>query len=85
MIALLVRLGDVKVGVLEHFDDESQKFTFTAEYRSALIDSRPVLGQIFEDRFPHPVTVNHSEIRLDRILLSSLGLRRRPCGSFHIV
>jgi hypothetical protein len=28
---------------------------------------------------------NHSEIRLDRILLSSLGLRRRPCGSFHIV
>ncbi|MCA9123912.1 MAG: type II toxin-antitoxin system HipA family toxin [Planctomycetaceae bacterium] len=57
MSALLVRLGDVEVGVLEHFDDESQRFTFSDDYCSALIDLRPVLGQIFEDRFPHPITV----------------------------
>lgn len=57
MSALLVRLGDIEVGVLEHFDDESQRFTFSAGYCSALVDSRPVLGQIFEDRFPHSITV----------------------------
>lgn len=57
MSALSVRLGEVEVGVLEHFDDESQRFTFSADYCSALIESRPVLGQIFEDRFPDPITV----------------------------
>ncbi|MEO8495599.1 MAG: type II toxin-antitoxin system HipA family toxin [Planctomycetota bacterium] len=57
MGALLVRLGGVKVGVLECFGDESQEFTFCDEYCSALIGARPVLGQIFEDRFPHPISV----------------------------
>ncbi len=58
MGALLVGLGDVKVGVLECFEDERQGFTFCEEYSSALIGSRPVLGQIFEDRFPHPISVD---------------------------
>ena len=55
MGALLVRLGDVEVGVFECFEDESQRFTFCEKYSSALVNSRPVLGQIFEDRFPHPI------------------------------
>lgn len=58
MGALMVRLGDVEVGVLEGFDDERQQFTFCEAYCNALIGSRPVLGQIFEDRFPHSIRVD---------------------------
>jgi serine/threonine-protein kinase HipA len=53
--ALSVSLGDIEVGVLEHFDDESEAFTFSKSYLSAHIDHRPVLGQIFEDRFPRSI------------------------------
>lgn len=58
MSALLVRVGDVEVGILEAFEEENQRFTFVDSYRSALMDSRPILGQIFEDRFPHAITVD---------------------------
>ena len=58
MAALLVRVGDFEVGVLEHFDDESQRFAFCPSYVAALNDSRPVLGQIFEDRYPNSIHVD---------------------------
>ena len=58
MAALLVRVGDFEVGVLECFDDESQRFSFHPRYISALSDSRPVLGQIFEDRYPNSIHVD---------------------------
>ena len=57
MTALLVRVGDWEIGVLEHFEDESQRFSFSPGYVSALRDSRPVLGQIFEDRYPKAIYV----------------------------
>ena len=57
MSALQVLLGDIEVGVLENFEDESERFTFAEGYLSAFIERRPILGQIFEDRFPDPITV----------------------------
>ena len=57
MSALQVLLGDTEVGILEHFEDESERFTFSDSYLSALIERRPILGQIFEDRFPDPIDV----------------------------
>ena len=58
MAALLVRVGDFEVGVLECFEDESQRFSFHPSYISSLNDSRPVLGQIFEDRYPNSMHVD---------------------------
>jgi serine/threonine-protein kinase HipA len=58
MAALLVRVGKFEVGILECFDDESQRFSFHPRYISALRDSRPVLGQLFEDRFPNSIHVD---------------------------
>ncbi len=57
MSALQVLLGDTEVGILEHFEDESERFTFSDSYLSALIERRPILGQIFEDRCPDPIDV----------------------------
>ncbi|MEQ1828470.1 MAG: HipA domain-containing protein [Pirellula sp.] len=57
MSALRVRLGDVDIGVLEHFDDESEAFTFADEYLESHINARPILGQLFEDRIPKPIHV----------------------------
>lgn len=58
MGALLVQMGGLKIGVLECFDDESQRFSFHPDYLSALSDARPVLGQLFEDRFPRSIQVD---------------------------
>jgi serine/threonine-protein kinase HipA len=58
MAALLVRVGDFEVGVLECFHDESQLFSFHPRYMSSLNDCRPVLGQIFEDRYPNSMHVD---------------------------
>lgn len=58
MAALLVRVRDVQVGILECFHDESQRFSFCPGYASALINARPVLGQLFEDRSPDPIRVD---------------------------
>ena len=57
MSALQVLLGDIEVGILEHFEDESERFTFSDSYLSALIERRPILGHIFEDRSPDPIDV----------------------------
>ncbi|MEM1228848.1 MAG: type II toxin-antitoxin system HipA family toxin [Planctomycetota bacterium] len=52
------RVHGKAVGVLEAFDDESQCFTFDQSYCDSLIDERPVLGQLFEDRFPASIYVS---------------------------
>ncbi len=57
MNALSVYLGDVQIGILEKFEDEAETFTFSEAYIESHIDSRPILGQIFEDRFPRPIQV----------------------------
>lgn len=57
MTALLVGVRGCDVGVLEHFEDESQRFSFCPQYLSALRAARPVLGQIFEDRYPNAIHV----------------------------
>ena len=57
MSALRVWLNAIEVGVLEHFDDESESFTFAEQYLDAHIDARPILGQLFEDRIPKSIHV----------------------------
>ena len=37
MNALEVRIGETRVGILERFDDEKQRFRFCDEYINALI------------------------------------------------
>ena len=58
MNALAVSVCEVQVGVIERFDDEKQRFSFCESYVNAFLKSRPVLGQIFEDRFPDPILVD---------------------------
>jgi serine/threonine-protein kinase HipA len=48
--ALEVRLGSVRVGLLERFDDEAYVFSFDPGWLT--MPDRPVLGQIFEDFRP---------------------------------
>lgn len=53
MRALEVRVGSVQVGLLEHFDEWTYRFSFDQSWlRDPL---RPVLGQFFEDRRPHEI------------------------------
>lgn len=54
---LSVTVHDVEVGVLEVFDEHSHRFTFSPSYTSRTIETRPVLGQIFEDRMPASIDV----------------------------
>lgn len=68
MRALSVYLGDVEVGLLEHFDNESEVFTFSDNYISAHIESRPVLGQMFEDRLPKSISVGGPISWFDHLL-----------------
>ncbi|MFC1759222.1 type II toxin-antitoxin system HipA family toxin [Planctomycetota bacterium] len=56
--ALRVSLDDIEVGTLEYFENERQRFTFAPGYRAAFLTNRPILGQIFEDRFPEPIEVD---------------------------
>jgi serine/threonine-protein kinase HipA len=58
MDALAVSLSDVKIGILERFEDERHCFSFCKEYIDSFLKSRPVLGQIFEDRFPNSIFVD---------------------------
>ena len=58
MNALKVELGTIEVGTLEMFADCAHRFTFSEGYISRLLPDRPVLGQLFEDRFPHSVDVD---------------------------
>ncbi len=50
MDALEVWLHGAAVGLLERFPDEEYRFSFDADWLADL--SRPVLGQLFEDRRP---------------------------------
>ena len=68
MRALSVSLGGVEVGLLEHFENESELFTFSDNYVSAHIESRPVLGQMFEDRLPRPISVGGPICWFDHLL-----------------
>lgn len=77
MNALAVRVGEIKIGVLERFEDEKQRFSFCDEYINALISSRPVLGQIFEDRFPAPISVDGPICWFTHLLPQGVMLRWR--------
>ncbi|MCG8652429.1 MAG: hypothetical protein MI861_21490, partial [Pirellulales bacterium] len=55
--ALDVFVADQRVGVLERFDDESQRFSWADSYLQMPRQDRRVLGQIFEDRIPEPIYV----------------------------
>lgn len=76
MRALSVYLGELEVGLLEHFDhDESEVFTFSENYIDAHINTRPVLGQFFEDRLPKPISVDGPICWFDHLLPQ--GMMRR--------
>ncbi len=77
MRALAVSVGGVQVGVLEHFEDERQRFSFTDSYVNALLKSRPVLGQIFEDRFPNSINVDGPLCWFAHLLPQGVMLRWR--------
>lgn len=68
MKALSVNLGEIQIGLLEHFEDESEVFTFSESYLESRIDSRPVLGQLFEDRMPKPIHVGGPIAWFDHLL-----------------
>ena len=53
MSALEVLLGDIRVGLLERFDDEEHVFSFDSGWLAQY--DRPVLGQLFEDRRPRAI------------------------------
>jgi serine/threonine-protein kinase HipA len=77
MSALAVSIGDLQVGVLEYFDDQKQRFSFTDDYVSAMLSSRPVLGQIFEDRFPNTISVDGPICWFAHLLPQGVMLRWR--------
>lgn len=77
MSALAVSVGNVQVGVLERFEDEKQRFSFCDDYVSAFLKSRPVLGQIFEDRFPNAVSVDGPICWFAHLLPQGVMLRWR--------
>lgn len=54
MNSLEVLLGDLRVGLLERFDDPYDTHRFTPDRQWLAMRARPVLGQIFEDWLPHP-------------------------------
>ncbi len=57
MSALEVSVNGTVVGILERFEDERHCFSFFPQYSNTLLEQRPILGQIFEDRFPNPIDV----------------------------
>lgn len=77
MRALAVSVGGVQVGILEHFEDERQRFSFSDRYVNALLNSRPVLGQIFEDRFPNGISVDGPLCWFAHLLPQGVMLRWR--------
>jgi serine/threonine-protein kinase HipA len=53
MRALDVLIGPVRVGILEHIGEWEYRFSFDADWLRT--SEAPLLGQLFEDRKPHPV------------------------------
>lgn len=47
MMSLDVKLNDIRVGILERFDNE--RFCFSFDESWLQMQQRPVLGQFFED------------------------------------
>src|SRR5690606_33710470 len=76
-----VFLKDVAVGRLERYEDLQHTFTFEPTW---LADpDRPVLGQIFEDRRPRPLTTSGLPCWFAHLLPQGGPLRRfleRACG-----
>jgi serine/threonine-protein kinase HipA len=67
MRALEVRLGDTRVGLLEHLEEWEYRFSFDTDW--LLAPERPVLGQLFEDRKPHDIaTTGHVPIWFSHLL-----------------
>lgn len=77
MSALAVSVGDIQIGVLEHFEDERQRFSFCESYINAFLKSRPVLGQLFEDRFPNTISVDGPICWFAHLLPQGVMLRWR--------
>ncbi len=77
MSALAVNVGNVQIGILEHFEDEKQRFSFCDNYVTSLLKSRPVLGQIFEDRFPNAISVDGPICWFTHLLPQGVMLRWR--------
>jgi len=77
MSALAVSVGDIQVGVLEHFEDERQRFSYCESYVNAFLKSRPVLGQLFEDRFPDTISVDGPICWFTHLLPQGVMLRWR--------
>jgi len=66
MNALEVLLGEVKVGLLERFDDEEYVFSFEPGWLK--MPGRPVLGQLFEDRRPRDMATSGRPCGLAHLL-----------------
>lgn len=57
MKALAVWLNQHRIGTLKQFGEWEEEFHFDPSYVRLPPDRRPVLGQLFEDRFPGPIRV----------------------------
>ncbi|SEK96928.1 serine/threonine-protein kinase HipA [Stigmatella aurantiaca] len=67
MRALIVRLGQVSVGLLEQLEEWEYRFSFDPLWLRA--QERGVLGQLFEDRKPHDIaTTGHVPIWFSHLL-----------------
>ncbi|HEU4410019.1 MAG TPA: HipA N-terminal domain-containing protein [Polyangiaceae bacterium] len=76
MRALDVAVGGVRVGLLERIDEFEHRFLFADAW---LADpSRPVLGQLFEDRKPDPIhATGHMPLWFEHLLPPEKGPLRR--------
>ena len=83
MNTLLVKVNDVEIGLLELFEEYRQQFTFLESYINALVSDRPVLGQIFEDRFPQPILVDGPICWFNHLLPQGV-MRKWRCEVFGI-
>ncbi|MEZ4297379.1 MAG: HipA domain-containing protein [Polyangiaceae bacterium] len=53
MTVVDVRIGAVRTGILERFEDEEHRFSFDGDWLSN--PTHPILGQLFEDRLPRDI------------------------------
>ena len=76
MSALEVRLGSVRVGLLEHFGEWDYSFSFDELWLHR--PDRPVLGQLFEDVKPREIeSAGHLPCWFDHLLPAPGGPLRR--------
>ncbi len=79
MSALEVRLGAVRVGILERFKEWDYRFSFDDSWLR--MAEPPVLGQLFEDRKPHDIESTGNLLCWFDHLLPQGGLRAAPSPS----